>query len=85
MNSEEIAKNWVAKNQDTQCQVELWDSQAEDPVYNLMPTFQDNKFLQLLEQEHMLNENYDVLDIGCGVNSHLPKNQCRQQTVLCNI
>jgi SAM-dependent methyltransferase len=64
---EEIEKNWVTQNRDVQSQVQLWDSQSEDPIYNLMPTFQDNKFLQLLEQEHMLAETYDVLDIGCGV------------------
>jgi SAM-dependent methyltransferase len=64
---EEIERSWVSQNKDTQSQVQLWDSQAQDPIYNLMPTFQDNKFLQLLDQEHMLAQNYDVLDVGCGV------------------
>lgn len=66
MNLNEIRKEWVAQNTNSQSEVELWDSQAEDPTYHQMPTFQDNKFLQLLEQEHMIDGTSDVLDIGCG-------------------
>lgn len=66
MHINEIRKNWKTQNKNTQSEVELWDSQAEDPIYHMMPTFQDNKFLQLLEQEHMIDSTYDVLDIGCG-------------------
>jgi SAM-dependent methyltransferase len=67
MHINEIRKTWVTPNSDPHSDVNLWDSQAEDPIYNNIPTFQDNKFLQLLEQEHMINPTYDVLDIGCGV------------------
>jgi SAM-dependent methyltransferase len=66
MNLNEIRKEWVAQNTNSQSEVELWDSQAEDPTYHQMPTFQDNKFLQLLEQERMIDSTSDVLDIGCG-------------------
>jgi ubiquinone/menaquinone biosynthesis C-methylase UbiE len=45
----------------------MWDSQAKDPAYIIMPSFEENKFLQLLEQEHMIEPAYDVLDVGCGV------------------
>ncbi len=66
MNLNEIRKEWVAQNTNSRSEVELWDSQAEDPTYHQMPTFQDNKFLQLLEQERMIDGTFDVLDIGCG-------------------
>ncbi len=67
MDVEGIRKNWVVQNKNIKYEVKMWDSQAKDPTYNLMPTFKDNKFLQLLEQEHMIDSTYDVLDIGCGV------------------
>jgi SAM-dependent methyltransferase len=67
MNVEDIRKNWVVPHNNFQSQVDMWDSQAEDPIYNIMPTFEDNKFLQLLQQEQMINPTFDVLDVGCGV------------------
>jgi SAM-dependent methyltransferase len=67
MNIEDIKKNWVVQNRNLQSQTEMWDSQANEPIYNIIPTFEDNKFLQLLDQQHMLNPTYDVLDVGCGV------------------
>lgn len=67
MHIDEIKKTWVTQNSNRHTDVKMWDSQADDPIYNIMPTFQDNKFLQLLEQEHMLEPTYDILDVGCGV------------------
>ncbi len=67
MNVEDIRKNWVVPNKNINSEMNMWNSQAEDPIYNIIPSFRDNKFLQLLEQEHMLDPAYDVLDVGCGV------------------
>jgi SAM-dependent methyltransferase len=67
MDIAEIRKNWVRQNKNIHSEVKMWDSQAKDPVYNIMPSFEENKFLQLLEQEHMIEPSYDVLDVGCGV------------------
>jgi SAM-dependent methyltransferase len=67
MNVEDIRKTWVAQNKDLHSEVHMWDSQAKDPIYNMLPTFEDTKFLQLLEHEHMLEPTFDVLDVGCGV------------------
>ncbi len=60
---EEIRKVWVAPNKNSQNDVRLWDSQAEDPTYHHIY----DEFLKLLEDERMLDKSYDVLDIGCGV------------------
>jgi SAM-dependent methyltransferase len=67
MHINEIKKTWVTQSTNPHSGVNMWDSQAEDPIYNITPTFQDNKFLQLLDQEHMIDPTCDVLDIGCGV------------------
>lgn len=63
MKIEEIKKMWGTQDRDVQNEVQLWDSQAEDPTYHHMY----DEFLDLLEQEHMVDKKYDVLDIGCGV------------------
>lgn len=65
----EYGEYWTAqkRSKNTQSEVDLWNSQSEDPVYHHIPTFDDNEFLKLLEREHMLDKSYDVLDIGCGV------------------
>jgi SAM-dependent methyltransferase len=60
---EDIKKEWVIKNRDIETEIHLWDSQAEDPTYHHIY----DGFLTLLEQEHMLEKTFDVLDIGCGV------------------
>lgn len=67
MNINEIRKTWVTQNINSESEIELWNSQADDLTYHNMPTFQDNKFLQLLENEQMIDNTSDVLDIGCGV------------------
>jgi len=67
MQLDEIKKQWVNSDMNPQKDIALWDSQADDPTYHRIPTFEDNAFLQLLEREHMLDASYDVLDVGCGV------------------
>jgi SAM-dependent methyltransferase len=67
MHISEIRKTWINPNKNTSSDTNLWDSQAQDPIYNITPTLQTNKFLQLLQQENMLQPTYQTLDIGCGV------------------
>lgn len=63
MKIEEIRKMWVTEDRDVQNEMQIWDSQSEDPTYHHI--YDD--FLKLLESEHMLDKSYDILDIGCGV------------------
>ena len=44
----------------------MWDSQAQSQCYHQIPSFDNNQFLMLMESKGMLNQSYDVLDIGCG-------------------
>jgi len=59
---EEIKKTWVSGNRDTQSDMQLWDSQADDPTYHHIY----DEFLKLLETEGMIDKNFKVLDVGCG-------------------
>jgi SAM-dependent methyltransferase len=63
MQLEEIKKQWVSVSCKPEDAVALWDSQASDPTYHHLY----DSFLDLLEQEHMLEKGFDVLDVGCGV------------------
>jgi len=63
MRIEEIRKVWVSGDRNARNDVQLWDSQADDPTYHHVY----DEFLKLLEREHMLDKSFDVLDIGCGV------------------
>lgn len=60
---EEIRTQWVAQSCKPEDAVALWDSQAEDPTYHHVY----DEFLNLLEEEQMLEKNFEVLDVGCGV------------------
>lgn len=63
MKIKDIKNAWVIKERNIQTEVQMWDSQSEDPTYHHIY----DEFIKLLEQEHMINENFDVLDVGCGV------------------
>jgi SAM-dependent methyltransferase len=66
MTLEELKSLWKAPQRDTENAKALWSSQADDVVYTAVPTFKSSGFLRLLDEEHMLDKSYDVLDIGCG-------------------
>ena len=66
MKLEEIRKHWKNPPQEPGDAVALWDSQADDPTYHRMPTFENNAFLQLLAREGMAEPDFETLDLGCG-------------------
>ena len=63
---EELKKTWTNIPFDKKAALELWDNQAKQNCYTKIPSFEENKFLQLLQKEHMIDKDFDVLDIGCG-------------------
>jgi SAM-dependent methyltransferase len=66
MTLEELKSLWKAPQRDTENAKALWSSQADETVYTTIPNFESSGFLRLLDEEHMLENSYDVLDIGCG-------------------
>ncbi len=70
MTLEQIRKNWVSKNNDSEAVIAMWDSQADAQCFNQLPSFEDNQFLQLLESKGLLNSSHDVLDLGCGAAAY---------------
>lgn len=59
---EEIKKAWIFGNRDAQSDMQIWDSQADDPTYHHIY----DEFLKMLETEGMIDKRFDVLDVGCG-------------------
>lgn len=66
MNINEIREKWVLKENDKQASIDLWNSMARQYETFIMPTFEDDKFLILLDRLGVLNKNARILDVGCG-------------------
>ncbi|KIR01248.1 hypothetical protein P261_00062 [Lachnospiraceae bacterium TWA4] len=63
---ENLRKNWTKEYFNKEEAMNLWDNQARQGCYMKIPSIKENKFLQLLQNEGMLQPNFHVLDIGCG-------------------
>ncbi len=66
----DILKDWNLETKDKKSAVEWWDTMAEGFGERPIPTFEENKFLQLLERKKMIDKNAEVLDVGCGAGGH---------------
>ncbi len=66
MTMEEILEKWRLKEGNKKAGVELWDSMAQSFAEQALPDFTKNRFLRLLDAENMIDENFSVLDVGCG-------------------
>nr|WP_312578045.1 hypothetical protein [Sedimentibacter sp.] len=66
MDVQEIFNKWQLKCRNNKAAVELWNGMAENYGGNKPLSFEDNKFLQLIRRENMLDKAYSVLDLGCG-------------------
>lgn len=62
----ELKRTWISTPFDKDAALKLWDNQAKQNCYTKIPSFEENKFLQLLQKERMLDKDFNVLDIGCG-------------------
>nr|WP_246583111.1 class I SAM-dependent methyltransferase [Clostridium simiarum] len=58
------------KENNKQASVNKWNSMANGFGEHTLPTFEENRFLQLLEQNQMFDGNSLVLDVGCGTGSY---------------
>ncbi len=66
MNSEEIFAKWRLKGNNKEASVDMWNSMAQSFNEQRIPSFADNKFLQLLQRNNMFSLDSLVLDVGCG-------------------
>lgn len=66
MRIEDIKQNWIVLNHDPESDVQLWDSQADDPTYQ--NTY--DSFIEFLQSEGMIDKSFDVLDVGCGAGAY---------------
>jgi SAM-dependent methyltransferase len=70
MTMEEILEKWRLKEGNKKAGVELWDSMAQSFAEQALPDFTKNRFLRLLDAENMIDENFSVLDVGCGAGRY---------------
>ncbi|MGI6706661.1 MAG: class I SAM-dependent methyltransferase [Clostridia bacterium] len=66
MTIEEIFEKWSLNGKNKEAGVAMWNSMAASFGEQTLPTFDDDRFLQLLRKHHMLRKDSLVLDVGCG-------------------
>lgn len=64
--AENLSKYWKRGERTKEGDMQIWDSQADDPTYQQVY----DGFITLLEEEGMLNKDFDVLDLGCGAGAY---------------
>lgn len=81
MDVSDILREWNLKTKNKQAAVEWWNSMSGSFGERPIPSFAEDGFLQLLERKQMVNENTDVLDVGCGAGGHAISIASRTKTV----
>lgn len=62
-----LKQQWTAdENYQPEIQQRIWDRAAQSYGAHPIPTFEDNYFLQYMEQALPLTKDLTTLDIGCG-------------------
>ena len=67
---EEIKEKWHFKVSNKKANVDMWDSMANSFGSHMLPTFEDNNFLKLIDRHKMIDTNSIILDVGCGTGSY---------------
>ncbi|XCH79167.1 MAG: class I SAM-dependent methyltransferase [Candidatus Dehalobacter alkaniphilus] len=70
MNVEEIREKWSLKKQNKKASVDMWNSMAGSFGEFVLPGFQEDTFLKLLEKKKMLSQEGLALDVGCGAGKY---------------
>lgn len=66
MDISEIKLNWRMEKYNKKANINLWNSKADYFGNYEIPKFKDDKFLNLLFKNNLLNEESNILDVGCG-------------------
>lgn len=70
MNIDEIKKEWQLKGNSKQASIDMWNSMAQGFGECALPSFHDDRFLQLLQRNQMFSKDSAVLDVGCGTGNY---------------
>lgn len=82
MDVSDILREWNIRTKNKQASVEWWNSMSGGFGERPIPSFAKDEFLQLLERRQMLNENSDVLDVGCGAGRYAISIASKAKTVI---
>lgn len=66
MDINEIKLKWILKGQNKEANINLWDEKAEHFGDYTIQAMENNKFIKLLKDENLINDDFKVLDVGCG-------------------
>ncbi|MBF7097868.1 class I SAM-dependent methyltransferase [Alkalibacter mobilis] len=62
--------NWQKRKTIKQANIDLWDSMAQSFMDKMLPNFEEDSFLQLLQTNNMIHDDLSILDVGCGAGTY---------------
>lgn len=70
MNSEEIKNKWNIKHKRQNANIDLWNFKSEYFNKKVIPSFENDNILKILEGKNMIKKEDIVLDLGCGTGKY---------------
>lgn len=70
MFTEIIKKNWKNTNKDNKAEIELWNSKADYFGSYELEKVENERFIQIIKENNLIDKNSSVLDVGCGAGKY---------------
>lgn len=65
-----IKENWKFQNKDDQAAVKLWDQKADHFGKYDLEEVQNERFVQIIRDNNLIDEDSLILDVGCGAGRY---------------
>lgn len=70
MFTEIIKENWRNENKNNEAQIKLWNSKADYFGSYELESLQNERFIQIIKENNLIDKNSFVLDVGCGAGKY---------------
>lgn len=70
MFTEIIKENWKNANKNDKAEIELWNSKADYFGSYELEKVQNEKFIQIIKENNLIDKDSYVLDVGCGAGKY---------------
>ena len=69
MFTEIIKDKWENKNKNDKAAIELWNSKADYFGSYELENVQNERFIQIIKENNLINKDSFILDVGCGAGN----------------
>ena len=70
MFTEIIKDKWENKNKNDKAAIELWNSKADYFGSYELENVQNERFIQIIKENNLINKDSFILDVGCGAGKY---------------